>query len=247
MEGNVFPERADIETSSDDYAGRFKGPVGEWFLAVQERVTLSMLDSANPKAVLDVGGGHGQLAGPLCRAGFPVTVHGSDETCGKRISGLVESGKCEFKTGNMLDLPWPDRSFHNVLCFRLLTHCNEWRALVAQLCRVAGHSVIIDYPTSAGLNVVAPVLFGAKKQIEKNTREWKLFKHREIAEEFAKHGFRRARKVGQFFLPMVLHRSMKAPGLSKLLEAICRALFLTRLWGSPVVAEMVREGATGDT
>ena len=32
---SAFPETADVETSSDDYARRFAGPVGEWFLERQ--------------------------------------------------------------------------------------------------------------------------------------------------------------------------------------------------------------------
>ena len=44
-----YPETADIETSSDDYASRFSGPAGEWMLEVQERITLGLLGD-NPAA-----------------------------------------------------------------------------------------------------------------------------------------------------------------------------------------------------
>ncbi len=60
-----FPETADIETSSDGYANRFGGKTGAWMLAVQERVTKQLLRDVPASAtVLDVGGGHGQLAIP---------------------------------------------------------------------------------------------------------------------------------------------------------------------------------------
>jgi len=36
----------------------------------------------------------------------------------------------------------------------------------------------------------------------------------------------------------VLHRMLKCRGLSAFLEGACRALGLTRLWGSPVIIEM---------
>ena len=39
--------------------------------------------------MLDVGGGHGQLAIPLCRAGYRVTVLGSDASCRRRLEALV--------------------------------------------------------------------------------------------------------------------------------------------------------------
>jgi len=52
-----FPETADVETSSEDYAGRFSGAVGAWFLKVQEDATLHMLSPHAGASVIDVGGG----------------------------------------------------------------------------------------------------------------------------------------------------------------------------------------------
>lgn len=234
-------ETADIETSSDDYAARFSGAVGEWFLAVQEGITVSMLAGCPGVSVLDVGGGHGQLAGPLCRRGFPVTVLGSDESCRRRIDGLVESGACRFVTGNVLELPFPDQSFDVVMSFRLLPHCEAWPTLIRELSRVARRSVIVDYPTSQGLNAIAPALFGAKKKLEGNTREWRMFRHAEVDDAFSGSGFALKRRAPQFFLPMVLHRALRCRGLSAGMEAICRGLGLTGLWGSPVIAEYLRQ------
>lgn len=233
-----FPETADVHTSTDEYAARFSGAVGAWMLGVQEQATLGLLREFQGGSVLDVGGGHGQLAIPLCRDGWNVTVLGSDETCRRRIQPVVESGACRFLVGDVLALPFPDRSFDVVLCFRLLTHCERWPELVRELCRVARRGVIVDYPTGQSLNAVAPALFGAKKKIEKNTRTWRLFRHREVVEAFARHGFAPAEIRKQFFLPMVLHRMLKSRGLSAPLEGICRALGLTRRWGSPAIVRM---------
>jgi len=234
-----FPETADIHTSSDEYAARFSGSAGQWMLAVQEKITLRMMRGFKGASVLDVGGGHGQLTLPLCRDGWRVTVLGSDETCRHRIQSAVDAGACQFVVGNVIALPFPDKSFDLVLCFRLLTHCECWPELVRELCRVARQSVIVDYPTGQSLNAIAPALFGAKKKFEKNTRAWALFRHRQLLDEFAKNGFVPAETKKQFFLPMVMHRMLKSRALSAGLEAVCRALGLTRLWGSPVIVRMV--------
>jgi 2-polyprenyl-3-methyl-5-hydroxy-6-metoxy-1,4-benzoquinol methylase len=234
-----FPETADIHTSSDEYATRFSGAAGGWMLDVQEKIALRMIRRFEDVSVLDVGGGHGQLALPLCRAGWSVTVLGSDESCRHRIQSAVDSGACRFMVGNVVSLPFPDNCFDVVLCFRLLTHCERWPELVRELCRVARQGVIVDYPTGQSLNAIAPALFGAKKKFEKNTRTWALFRHRQVLDEFAKNGFAPAETKKQFFLPMVLHRMLKSRALSASLEAICRALGLTRLWGSPVIVLMV--------
>ncbi|MDQ2673475.1 MAG: methyltransferase, partial [Chloroflexota bacterium] len=72
-------EDADVESSSEAYARRFAGPVGQWFLELQARLTLESLAGLPPGAtILDVGGGHAQLAPPLVEAGYRVTVVGSD-------------------------------------------------------------------------------------------------------------------------------------------------------------------------
>ena len=237
-----FPETADIHTSSDEYATRFAGAAGVWMLDVQERITRRLLRGFEGASVLDVGGGHGQLAIPLCRDGWKVTVLGSDESCRHRIQSSVDSGACRFVVGDVIHLPFPDKSFDVVLCFRLLTHCERWPELVRELGRVARRAVIVDYPTGQSLNAIAPALFGAKKKFEKNTRTWALFRHAQVIGEFAKNGYVPTATKKQFFLPMVLHRMLKSRALSAALEAVCRALGLTRLWGSPVIVRMAPQG-----
>ena len=237
----MFPETADIETSSEAYAARFAGPTGAWMLHVQETIVLDLLKSLQAVTVLDVGGGHGQLAGPLCRAKFKVTVVASAESCRQRLVAGADSGQCQFKVGNLIQLPFSDRSFDVVLCFRLVTHCERWPQLISELGRVTRQAVILDYPTSQSLNRLAPQLFGAKKKLEGNTRTFRLFRHDELEREFNRHGFRTARRVGQFFLPMVLHRMLKCRPLSAALESACRRAGLSRRWGSPVIVEMLRE------
>lgn len=233
-------ETADIETSTDDYASRFTGPAGAWMLEVQERAVRTLLGAPGGRTLLDVGGGHGQLAGPLARAGWSVTVHGSDAACARRVEPLIAAGTVHFVAGDILALPFPDRSFDCVVSVRLLPHCERWPALVSELCRVARQAVIVDYPTSESLNRVAPALFGAKRRIEKNTRTFTLFTHREVEAAFAAGGCAAAGRVGEFFLPMVLHRALRCRPCSAALEALARALGLTRRWGSPVVARFVR-------
>jgi ubiquinone/menaquinone biosynthesis C-methylase UbiE len=174
----------------------------------------------------------------MCRDGYRVTVLGSDESCRHRISTIVDAGDCTFQVGNMIALPFSDNAFDVVISFRLLTHCEQWPVLVSELCRVARKAVIVDYPTSQSLNVIAPMLFKAKKRIEKNTRTWRLFRHREVTDAFADNGYTRTGRRSQFFLPMVLHRAIKSRRVSAAFESLPRALTLTNRWGSPVIVRM---------
>ena len=165
-----FPETADIETSSEAYARRFSGQIGEWFLNVQEDASLSMLAPYKRATILDVGGGHGQLTGALIRNDHPVTVLGSAEICRARIQDMIDTRRCSFKVGNIVDLPFDDKHFDIVISYRLLAHVNQWQEFISELCRVAKKAVIIDYPEIRSLNAFAPYLFDYKKNVEGNTR-----------------------------------------------------------------------------
>ena len=230
-----YPETADIETSNDDYATRFAGPEGQWMLDVQEKRTRQLLDSLGASTILDVGGGHGQLAIPLAGSGYNLTILGSHASCEKRIRSITEDGTATFVIGNVIQLPFEDNSFDVVIAFRLMTHCERWPELVAELCRCARKAVIVDYPTSQSLNAIAPMFFKAKKKLEVNTRTWRLFRHREVLDAFGSSGYRRAARRGQFFLPMVLHRMLKNKAVSTFLESLCKVTGLTAIWGSPVI------------
>ncbi len=235
-------EDADVETSSDDYARRFAGPVGAFFLAVQARTTLELLRPSPRASVLDVGGGHGQLAGPLADAGHAVTVFGSREACGERIRPLVESGRASFRAGDLFHASWPDRAFDVVLSFRLLPHVARWPELVAELARLARRAVIVDYPTRRSVNAAAGALFSMKKGVEGDTRPFTVFRDAHVLSAFAAAGFAVTARRPQFLLPMALHRAMRMAPLSRVLEGGFRASGLTNVLGSPVILRLERRG-----
>lgn len=235
-------ETADIETASDSYAARFAGPAGAWMLEVQSAAVRRLLGPERGLNLLEVGGGHGQLAQPLVEDGHAYTVLGSDPVCERRIADLVAAGRCRFVTGDLTALPFPDRSFDVTLCIRLLTHCARWPELAGELCRVARRAVIVEYPLHEGLHRLAPLFFGMKKKVEGNTRTWTAFRHRAVAAAFEARGFREEAVIRQFFWPLVLHRMLKRRGLSERLEAAARRAGWTARAGSPAISKMVRTG-----
>lgn len=231
---------ADIETSSEAYASRFRGEVGRFFLDVQSSTVLDLLAPWPGASVLDVGGGHAQLAPVLVERGFRVTVAGSDEVCRARLDRALPPGSFEFRACDLLGLPYPDRAFDVVVSLRLLAHVERWRELVAELCRVAERAVIVDYSDTRSFNQLYGPLFGWKKAVEGNTRTYHTFKPGEIAAEAALHGFGRPDERRQFFLPMVVHRAVRSGRFSRSSERVSSALGLTRRLGSPVVLRVRR-------
>lgn len=236
-------EAPDIETSSADYARRFSGSAGKYLLDVQTRAVEKALAGLQAGTVLDVGGGHGQLVDLLRALSWKVTVHGSDAACERNLRELHGKRGCEFLMGNLLSLPLPDRSFDLVIAVRLISHVDDWPKLVAELCRVARRSVIIDYPSKFALNALTPMLFSVKKSFEGNTRTYTSFSRGELAAQFERHGFGVHREVKQFLLPMAVHRMGRGAAPLRAAEVVLRGVGLTALMGSPVILRADRSDA----
>jgi 2-polyprenyl-3-methyl-5-hydroxy-6-metoxy-1,4-benzoquinol methylase len=237
-------ETPDIETSSADYASRFSGPAGEYLLNVQKRGIIRLLQDGRPLAdrtVLDVGGGHGQLAGPIAALGCSVTVTGSDESCAERVVAGPHGDSIDFVIANLLAMPFADRQFDTVVSVRLISHITDWQRLVAELCRVADRTVIIDYPTFASLNALSMLTFPLKRAIEKNTRTYTTFSDSAIRKAFAEHGFRATIHHPQFVMPMGLHRALARTSIMRRVEERFRKYGITRLVGNPVLIRLERE------
>lgn len=240
-------EDADIESSSEKYARRFDGPVGRWFVDFQARITLECLAGLPAGAtILDVGGGHAQVAPPLVEAGYRVTVVGSDPSCGKRLEPLTSAGRCRFDVGDLQALPYGAEAFDAVICYRLIAHSIDWRHLVGELCRVARHRAIVDYPARRSVNVASSAMFRIKRSIERGTtRPFALYGRGEIARAFEDGGFAVTQVRPQFLLPMALYRLAGSVRLARTAEGLARALALTGLLGSPVIARADRRSEPG--
>lgn len=230
-------EAPDIETSSEGYARRFAGAVGEYFLHVQEKLCLELLRPWAGCRVLDVGGGHAQIAIPLTEAGYKVTVVGSAASCEERLSRLARERSLDipFFVGDLLNLPLPDRSFDVVLSLRLISHITSWKGLVHELTRVAKEAVLIDYPSLFSFNFAVPLLFKLKKMVERNTRPFLCFTRRQISEAFRENGYEVSATRPEFFIPMALHRALGHPGFTIGSEERCQSVGMTRWLGSPIL------------
>ncbi len=229
----------DRESATADYARRFAGEVGHYFIEQQTNLLLDCLIQEPLGMVLDIGGGHAQVASALAGVGHQVTILGSSKEALGQAESLVQSGKCIFQEGNFYALPYPDNSFDVVCSFRIISHVDQPERLIAEMCRVARHKVIIDYPPLCSFNVFYPLAFKIKKLIEKNTRTFSIFRSSEISSYFNKYGFRLEQHLPQFFLPMGLHRGLKQVTLARRLENFFKYSFLTQAFGSPVIASFI--------
>ena len=236
-------ETPDLETSGEEYATRFSGDVGRYFLDVQERAVVDLMKTIPGRTVLDVGGGHGQVAVPLRSHGYEVTILGSSPACRHNLANrLGQDGIFRFVTGDLLNLPFCDRSFDFVVSFRLLPHVKRWKLLIEELARVARFGVIVDFPTIWSVNLFSPFLFRLKRRIETNTRPYTLFTTGSVREAFHRTGYGNFATKGEFLFPMALHRWTGMNRVLVALERVSRGSGATDRIGSPVVLLAVRNG-----
>lgn len=233
-------QHPDVETSSAGYAQRFSGPGGRYLLQVQEDALLRTLRDCPPGRALDVGGAHGQLVDPLRSLGWSVTVLGSSEECGHNLRVLHGKHHCEFVCSDILQLPYPDGSFELVTSVRLLSHVEDWERFLGELCRVSARWVLVDYPSTRGINALTPLLFKVKKRLEGNTRTYRSFSATQLDRVLSSHGYRTGAVSKQFVLPMALHRACGSAAPLRLAESASRAIGLTAAAGSPVMLRAER-------
>ena len=229
----------DVETASADYADRFNGPVGRFLLDRQASAVRRLLGSGPTRRarVLDVGGGHAQLTPLLLERGFDVWVQGSAAGCAERIEPLIaeSDGRLHFVVSPLWSLPFPEKYFDLVIGIRLLAHIEQWHELLGEMARVCRRRLMIDYPPLVGINILEPVLFRFKRQIEGNTRPYFSYTGTDLIGALQRADFERFAVEKQFLVPMAVHRALKSPGLSNMMETVCRVFGLTALLGCPAL------------
>jgi len=104
---------------------------------------LGLLDIAQGERVLDVGCGSGAVTREIARRvgsrGLAVGVDPSSALLAVARELAREAGfddRVEFREGNALRLPFPDRSFDVVVCVTVLSHVPGGEAAIPELVRV---------------------------------------------------------------------------------------------------------------
>ncbi|HEU4699645.1 MAG TPA: methyltransferase domain-containing protein [Gemmatimonadales bacterium] len=226
-------ETPDVETASDGYTERrFGGPAGRWLLEEQTRAVDRLLRRTGDAAlqVLEVGGGHAQVTPLLVERGHAVVVQGSDPICFKRVLPVRRAHPDRVRgcASDLWALPFADGSFDLVMAVRLLGHVVRWRELLAEMTRVSRRYVIVEFARASALLPLparaTDALFTLKRRVENTTRPFFTYREPRVAAELDRLGFRTLEVVGQFALPMVLHRALKEPRTSAALERLARGL-----------------------
>jgi hypothetical protein len=240
--------KPDLASATEEYARRFAGPVGEFFLEIQDTALRHLLCDLGPGSgrVLLVGGGHGQLLNALLVMGYEVCIQGSGITCQDRLREMRagQNGQLTFVVSSLWSLPFDDRTFDLVIGIRLLAHVTKWRQLVAEMARVSANSIVLDYPPVVSANLLSSPLFPLKNRLEGNsTRPYFCYRTAPLRLALEAAGFSITGTRRQLLMPMVIHRAIGIELFSRTLERLLFAIGITTLLGSPALLMAKRTDA----
>lgn len=226
----------DIASSSHEYASRFAGEVGQYFLKVQQdAVAKAIAKQKNISSVLEVGGGHCQLTDFYLNQGFNVTIQGSNKLSLQRAKDLGFEKTTNLKVSPLMPLNFPDNSFDLVSGIRLMAHVDNWKYFLNEMLRVSRQGIVFDFANIYTLNILTPILFTLKKKIESNTRPYSCQSVSEIKTHLKSIRCSEIVNIPQFVCPMGIHRIAKSAAFSSGIETIFHSLKIDRLCGTPVI------------
>lgn len=255
----------DIFTAGEDYAKRFSGAVGEFFLERQRNSVLSILaESERITGELDnlrIGSCESQsfrtrylntdktpnpstlrvyeileLGGGHCQLTDSLVEAGHRVSVhASRPEGLERVRVERTVTFPLNQLAEHKNDYDVVIAMRLLPHVLDWEELIRAMAKKAKRGIVFDIAAIRGFNALSPMFFGVKQKIEGNTRPYLLHKLTSIASLLEELELRNVVLAPQFFLPMGIHRKLGIAGLSRNLESIAGSCGLVNTFGNPVI------------
>ena len=186
--------------------------------------------------ILDVGTGTGRAAIALASHGARVTgVDASPQMLAVARRRAAHAGAdVEFAEGDAHQLNFPERSFDSVVCLRVLMHTPDWRASLAELCRVAAHRVVFDYPSLMSAAAVQSAARHLMNLAGGRTEAYRVFSDNSIRRVLRNNGFAVTRVQRQFVLPIALHKRIGSAAATRTVEGVLYRAGLNWLLGSPV-------------
>jgi ubiquinone/menaquinone biosynthesis C-methylase UbiE len=215
---------------------RFSGPIGRLIAETQEQVIGGFLEPLAGRAVLDVGTGTGRGAIALARRGARVTgVDASAEMLDVARRRAAAAGvQVTFSREDAHHLPFDDRSFDAVICLRVLMHTPDWRRSLSELCRVARHRVVFDYPAMASAALLESLARRLAHAAGARVEAYRVFAESSMRAALHANGYRVAGIHRQFVLPIALHKKVNSETATRRIEGAMRRVGLNWLLGSPV-------------
>jgi ubiquinone/menaquinone biosynthesis C-methylase UbiE len=233
---------ADAANAQSFDARRFGGPIGDLVARGQADVLADMLGPVQGRRIIDVGTGTGRGAFLLAAAGARVTgIDASEQMLAIARERARETGAdVNFQLGDAHQIEFGDRAFDIAVSLRVLMHTPRWRQCIAELCRVASHGVVLDYPSATSTALLQSIARKLLHPLGRSSEPYRVFSDRRIRRELETHGFRITSIHRQFVLPIAVHKAIGSPRFTEISEQWLSRIGLLRLFGSPVTIYAAR-------
>ena len=214
---------------------RFGGEIGHLVALAQERVLDDFAGDLHGASVLDVGTGTGRAALAMAKIGGKVTGIDTSQEMLKvaRSHAEAEGLEVEFVRGDAHALDFPDEAFDLVVSLRMLMHTPNWRQCLGEMCRVARHRVIFDYPPLFSAPTVQMVLRRLARIAGRRVETYHVISTLAARSVLHANGFQIERLHRQFVLPIALHKKVGSRRFTELSESTLARLGLLHVFGAP--------------
>jgi SAM-dependent methyltransferase len=235
---------ADADVAAGFDALRFGGPIGELVADAEAAAILRFAGDVAGQRVLDAGTGTARAALALAERGARVTgLDYSREMLRVGQARVARTGSSvRLLRGDAQRLPFPDRHFEVTVSVRLLMHVPDWRAAIAELCRVTRRRLVVDYPSRRSAAAIQAAGRRLLHRLGRPTEPYRVFGDGAVDEAFRAAGFAVRARHRHFVLPIAVHKAVGARAASAASERALRAIGLTAVVGSPVTLVAEREG-----
>lgn len=220
---------------------KYGSTFGELLEQQEVETYLDLLDDTD-QSILDVGAGTGKLSVVLLQLSKQVVaLDASPQMLGIAVKKARSRGyRLETVVGDAEILAFEDEMFDCVVSSRLMMHLTQWRRAVAEFCRVARNTVVLDFPPILSSGGIGALSHRVIRLWSPSIQAYRVYSIRSIAREFHSNGFLVTDVRRQYCLPVTIHRLLNQASVSNRIEGLCSAVGLTRLVGAPVTIKAVR-------
>jgi SAM-dependent methyltransferase len=217
-------------------AERFGGPIGAYLLESQAALIRVAFAPASGPLILDVGTGTGRAAITLASHGARVVgVDASAAMLSVARARAADAGqRVSLGQADAQRLPFADRSVDGAVSLRVLMHAVDWRACVAELCRVTRWRIVVDFPALVSFAAIESGVRRVGRALGRPVEAYRVLAEQQVSNALRTGGFHIVLVHRQFVLPIALHKAVGRLAMTRRVEGGLRGIGLLALVGSPV-------------
>jgi SAM-dependent methyltransferase len=214
------------------------GPAARFLLERHERALHHLLAAIGSDFldVIDVGGSP-DAAQLFAEYGHNVVVQGDADDSLLRFPELARQfpERVRARVGPLSRVPAADGEFDLAISFNTIGHVADWRALLAELCRVSRRWVAIEFAAESRARRIARAMLPRGRRGASAADGAHEVPAALVEAELARQGFHPVAAERQCVLPIALHRMLGRPDLSGSMERVLARAGLAEYLGNPVM------------